>query len=551
MKNLAKTSLIGVLWIACACGLASSQEMPPDTVLLNGKIFTGVASRPYVEALAIRGERIVATGDTKTIHAMAGKKTNAIDLHGNTVIPGINDAHHHFDLGPPQVDVDLKMPDPSWTQVKDGIVAAIAKNPPNSLISVTIGLNVFADPSIDRKALDQIAPHNPVSLETFTGHAMILNTAGLRFYQIADNQPDPMGGRLERDAEGRLTGTLREYAVMNLERAAADRVPEGEAISQLRQQLDEEATYGVTSIQELSITMSPTRAVALLKAVPTQIRVRVVRMPGTTPAGRNIQEGQGVPAHPAKLITVSGMKWLADGVGIEGTFTPRGEWKLPPAPPLDVLFTDLPLEFPAAEYPAMLNESIKSQDQLLLHVSGNRSVATVLDDMDSAGGKAFWNGRRLRFEHGDGIFPDQFARIKEDGIVVVQNPTHLAAIAHPGVAMFEKAQPVKSLLAAGIPVAFGSDAPINPYLDIMFASTPGNRPSEAITREQAVTAYTLTAAYAEFAEKEKGTIEPGKLADIAVLSQDIFTVPASELPKTRSILTLVGGKIVYKAAGAK
>jgi predicted amidohydrolase YtcJ len=529
---------------------AFAQQTDPDLILFNGKIFTSVESRPWVEALAIRGERIVATGDTKTIQAMAGPKTNAIDLHGGTAIPGINDAHHHFQLGPPEVDVDLQTIDPSWAQVKDGIVAAIAKNPPNSLISVPIGFKVFGDTSIDRDAIDQIAPHNPVSLGTFTGHALILNSAGLRFYNISENQPDPMGGRFERDAKGRLTGTLREYAVMNTERAAADRVSDSAAILQLRQQLDEEAKYGVTSIQELSASMAPSRAVSLLETIPTQIRVRVVRMPGTTPAGRDIEEGTGMPPHPTHLITVSGTKWLADGVGVEGTFAPRGAWKVPAKPPFDSLVTGLPLEFPKGQCRAMLQESIKNSDQLLLHVSGNPSVETVLDDIDALGGKGVWNGRRLRFEHGDGIFPDQFARIKQDGIIVVQNPLHLAPIVPPGVVAFEKAQALKSLLAAGIPLALGSDGPTNPYLDIMFATNPGNRPSEAITREQAVTAYTLTSAYAEFQEKEKGTIEPGKLADVAVLSQDIFSVPAAELPKTISVLTLVGGKVVYKAKAA-
>jgi predicted amidohydrolase YtcJ len=524
-----------------------AQQARPDLILLNGKVFTSVAAHPYVEALAIRGDRIVATGDTATIRAMAGPATRQIDLHGGTAIPGINDAHHHFSLGPPEVDVDLKTPDPTWAQVKDGIAAAIAKNPPNSLISVTIGFRVFGDKSIDRDALDQIAPHNPVSLGTFTGHAVILNTAGLKFYNIAENQPDPLGGRFERDAKGRLTGTVREYALMNIERAAADRVPDSAAIVQLRQQLEEEAKYGVTSIQELSIVMSPERAVSLLKTVPTPIRIRIVRMPGTTPAGRNIDEGKGVPPRPASLITVSGSKWLADGVGVEGTFTPRGGWKLPAKLPFDSLFTDLPLEFPKGEYPAMLQESIKNNDQLLLHISGNLSAETVLDAIDASGGSKLWDGRRLCFEHGDGIFPDQFARIKQDGIIVVQNPLHLAPFLPPGVVPFEKAQPLKSLLAAGIPLALGSDGPTNPYLDIMFATNPGNRPSEAITRVQAVIAYTLTSAYAEFQENEKGTIEPGKLADIAVLSQDIFSVPVPELPKTESIMTIVGGKIVYEA----
>jgi predicted amidohydrolase YtcJ len=551
VKKLTTKAMIAVVCTVCAWSHAPAQEAKPDTVLLNGKIFTGVASRPYVQAVAIRGERIVATGDTKTIQAMAGPKTNAIDLHGGMAIPGINDAHHHFQLGPPEVDVDLHAMNPTWAQVKDGIVAAIAKNPPNSLIAVSIGFKVFGDTSVDRDALDQIAPHNPVSLGTFTGHGMILNSAGLRFYDISENQRDPLGGHFERDAKGRLTGTLREYAILNIERAAADRVPDSAAIAQLRQQLDDEAKYGVTSIQELSNSMAPSRAVSLLETIPTQIRVRVVRMPGTTVAGRDIDEGKGVPAHPASLITVSGSKWLADGVGVEGTFTPRGEWKIPAKPPFDSLVTNLPLEFPQREYRAMLQESIKNNDQLLLHASGNRSVETILDAIDASGGKSVWNGRRLRFEHGDGIYPDQFARIQQDGIIVVQNPIHFAPIVPPGVVAFEKAQPLKSLLAAGIPLALGSDAPPNPYLDIMFATNPGNRPSEGITREQAVTAYTLTSAYAEFQEKEKGTIEPGKLADIAVLSQDIFTVPTPELPKTVSVLTMVGGKVVYKAADTR
>jgi predicted amidohydrolase YtcJ len=535
--------------IFCFCVSLSSfaQQTKPDLILFNGKIFTSVAAHPYVEALAIRGDRIVATGDTATIRAIAGPGTRQIDLHGGTAIPGINDAHHHFSLGPPEVDVDLKTPDPTWAQVKEGIAAAIAKNPPDSLISVAIGSPVFADTSIDRDALDQLAPHNPVSLGTFTGHAVILNTAGLRFYHIAENQPDPLGGRFERDAKGRLTGTVREYALMNVERAAADRVPNSDAVVQIRQQLDEEAKYGVTTVQELAVLIPPARAVSLLEAAPTQIRVRVVRMPGTTTAGRNIAEGNGVPAHPSNLITVSGSKWLADGVGVEGTLTPRGEWKIPARPPLDALETNLPLEFPKAEYQAMLQESIKNNDQLLLHISGNLSAETVLDAIDASGGSKVWEGRRLCFEHGDGIFPDQFARIKQDGIIVVQNPLHLAPIVPPGVVAFEKAQPLKSLLAAGIPLAFGSDAPTNPYLDIMFATNPGNRPSEGITREQAVIAYTLTSAYAEFQEKEKGTLEAGKLADIAVLSQDIFSVPVPELPKTESIMTIVGGKVIYEA----
>ena len=183
----------------------------------------------------------------------------------------------------------------------------------------------------------------------------------------------------------------------------------------------------------------------------------------------------------------------------------------------------------------MLRESLHDHDQLLLHAGAHDPDEAMLNAMQSAGGPQVWAKQRVRFEHGEGLTPDLIPRAKELGIVVVQNPIHLAGVnVNPemGVLLERlKAEPLRSLLAVGIPLAFGSDGPPNPYLNIMFASLDPNRPSEAITREQAVIAYTLTSAYAEFAEKDKGSLEPGKLADLAVLSQDIFTVDASELPK--------------------
>ncbi len=175
----------------------------------------------------------------------------------------------------------------------------------------------------------------------------------------------------------------------------------------------------------------------------------------------------------------------------------------------------------------MLRESLHDHDQLLVHVAAYQATAAMLNAMQSAGGRQIWAKQRVRFEHGESLTPDLIPRAKELGIVVVQNPTHLAIVnLNPDLSgVFEKtkAQPLRSLLAAGIPVALGSDGPTNPYLNIMFASLHPDRPSEAITREQAVIAYTLTSAYAEFTEKDKGSLEPGKLADLAILSQDIFT----------------------------
>ena len=273
-----------------------------------------------------------------------------------------------------------------------------------------------------------------------------------------------------------------------------------------------------------------------------------MRMAATSPQGRDTEDGPSVPRHPAPLITVSGTKWMLDGTPLEGTLAARTSDNTSSS--VHLFIRDLGLSMPPAEVPAMFRESLSNDDQLMLHVSGYPAAAAALAAMESSGGPAVWVRRRVRFEHGDGLFPDLIPRAKALGIVVVQNPSHFAIVTlFAGVdsKQLDKAQPLRSLLAAEIPVALGSDGPLNPYLNIMFASTHPNQPSEAITREQAVIAYTRTSAYAEFAEKDKGTLESGKLADLVVLSQDIFQVAMADLPKTESVLTLVGGKIVFNA----
>jgi predicted amidohydrolase YtcJ len=543
-----------LLIVACLAALVApltAQQPAPDTILFNGKIFTSDAAHPHVQALAIRGDRIVATGDSGKIQALAGPHTRRIDLGGRVVIPGINDAHNHLgdNVAPANaIDLGLKTQDPAWPEIRDALSAKVATAPKGTIIEATIGPKCFHDVEITRDSLDKIAPDDPVLLGTLTGHAYILNSAALAKLGIHEDQRDPMGGRYERSAGGRLTGVVREYAALRVDRGLAGLASEATALKELHDVFLQAAKWGITSIQDMSDAMEPGQAVALFEKTPTPIRIRVMRMPMTTPAGRDIKEGRSLPPHPAPLITVSGTKWLLDGVPLEFTFDPRESHQHIAGPPFDAMFHDLPITFPESEMKAMLRESLQYNDPLLLHVSGYRSAAAMLDAMQSMGGAKVWNGKRVRFEHGDGLFPDLIPRVKELGIVVVQNPSHLNSGAILGGGnVFKEAQPLRSLLAAGIPVALGSDGPMNPYLNIMFAVTHPDRPSEAITREQAVVAYTLTSAYAEFAEKDKGSLEPGKLADLAVLSQDIFTIPAQALPGTESVLTMVGGKTIYDA----
>ena len=535
-----------ILMVCLAAGavatLVCGQESIPDRILFKGEIFTSDVAHPYVQALAIRGERIVATGDTDKIRALAGPPTKQIDLAGRTVIPGINDAHYHLGVTPSnEFYLRFKSPDPTLAEVSEAIVAALPQTHEGTIIYGLIGPAAYPDLQLNRDFLDELVHDRPIILHTVSGHAAVLNSAALTKFGIPDGKTDPLGGRYERNPDGRLTGVLREYAALDVERKLTDLASESDAVKELREKLFGFAKLGITSIQDMSNAIAPERCLALLDKVPSPIRTR---------------EGLQVLHHRSGLVTVDGTKWMLDGTPLEGTFATRqaqaalfatvrqAQTSGTVAAALDDTYATLALTFPREQISAMLEESLRDNDQLMVHVSGFLSASAMIDAMKSSGGKSTWASKRVRFEHGDGLFPDLLPRVKELEIIVVQNPSHFAHNIK-----LARAQPLKSFLVAGIPLALGSDGGgrINPYVDIMFASTHPDRPSEAISREQAVIAYTLTSAYAEFAEKDKGSLEPGKLADLAVLSQDIFSVPTAELPKTQSVLTLVGGKTVYDA----
>ena len=523
--------------------VAFSQQPAPDLILLNGKVFTSSASHPYVEALAIRGERIVAAGTSSEIAALAGKETKRIDLGSRVIIPGINDAHYHMGVAPATYDLPIQDNDPQWQEIKDALSSAVAKVPKGTWIEAAFGANILDDPQATRTALDLLAPDNPVVLWDWTGHGSLLNTLGLRKLGIRENELNPEGGMYIRNqADGKLTGMVFEFAQFRAARRFSELASEQQAEQQLHKFFDQAARWGITTVQNMSNPIAAERCVALFEKAPPPVRVRVMWFGLADEHGRLTKEGRDLPTHPAPLVTVSGTKWILDGTPIERSAAMRKPYADRPS-------TSGELNFSKKEMEDMLRESLQRDDQLLVHVVGDRTVETFLKAMDATGGTAIWSKRRVRMEHGDGIMPDLVPRVRELGIVVVQNPTHLALrelmVRRYGNDRADRLQPLRSLLEAGIPLALGSDGPANPYLNIMLATLYPSKPQDAITREQAVVAYTLTSAYAESAENDKGSLEPGKLADLAVLSQDIFKVSAADLPKTESVLTMVGGKIVY------
>ena len=520
----------------------SAQKPAPDLILYNGKIFTSDVAQPNAEAIAIRGEQIFAIGGNDEIKKLARAKTRLIDLQGKTVIPGINDAHFHFIPKPQGYNLEFKTLEPSWDETVEAIKNAVKNVPKGGWIFVTVGGDAIADKRANRFSLDQIAPDNAVVLETYYGHGQIVNSKAMSRLKITGEETDPLGGRFERDAgTKKFNGRIWEYAQWRQIRTLAGDVSDEEAIGDLKKMAGEAAAFGITSMQIMP-TMRIERFVRLLEKADLPIRVRAMPFSLTTPKSRDLSEIQdlsNLKSNPK--VTASGIKWILDGTPFE-----RGAALRKP-------YNDAPnfagkLDFPENEIPKMVKEALALKQQLLVHCAGDKPVELIFKAMENEK-RADWKNLRWRVEHGDGLTKDLFPEAKKLGVVVVQNPTHLSTVEM----LYSRYSPqtnffnLRSFIEAGIPLALGSDGPMNPYLNIMLASINPVRPTEAITREQAVRAYTNGSVFAEFAEAEKGTLTKGKFADLTVLSQDIFVVPVPELPKTQSILTIVGGKIVRDA----
>lgn len=536
----ATLALFAVLFPALG---SADEHSSPDLILVNGKIFTSSTSHPYVQALAIRGERILAVGTSQQISALSGPKTKRIDLGGRVVIPGINDAHYHLFLPRQGSRLHFNTWDPTWEEVRNKLSEAVAHAPKGTFIFAETGAALFEDAQANRGSLDGLAPHHPVVLHSLTGHYYILNTAALQRLGLKENEPDPLGGRFARGPDGKLNGVILEYAAFRLHSILDSLASEQDALESTRKFLNEAAQFGVTSVQDMSL-MPPERLIVLLEKAPAHIHMRIMRVVLTDEHHRITEEARDVPRRPSPEITVSGTKYILDGTPVERTGAMRKPYADDPGTSGWMNFTQKDME-------DILRESLRGDDQLLVHIMGDRTLEAFLSAMDATGGEAVWAKRRVRIEHGEGIMPDLLPRIKKLGIIVVQNPTHFAfpdlMARRFGPERIADIQPFRSLLDAGIPVAIGSDGPFNPYLNLMFATNVPKRPKESMTREQAVTAYTLTSAYAEFAEGDRGSLEPGKLADLAVLSQDIFEAQPQDLPKTESVMTIVAGSIIYDA----
>jgi predicted amidohydrolase YtcJ len=516
--------------LALLFSMKNGNAQTADFILYNGKIFTANEKNLYVGAIAIKGNKILATGTNELIAKFAGVKTQKVDLHGKTVIPGFNDAHDHLGWGAPvgiQYDYSqMNPPGLNKAAVLDSLSRMVKQAKPNQWLFGLIGINVLYDPGM-RKSLDSIAPDNPVLLLIWWGHGAIVNSKALQVAQISDSDSNPLGGWYERTESNRIFA-LQEYAELPVLNAWLTSEPEN-LVKGLRSYSQWQLTLGITSVQNMNSMFYTDSSARIFKEANLSQRVRIIAWPRTSSKGRLMAEWDLKDINLSPLTYLSGVKYLIDGTPLEGNalmtkpYVHRNNWYGRFNLPIDTVRT-------------ILYEALHSNSQLMMHIVGDSSLSIVLSLMKQMASGEIWKTKRIRIEHNAvaGITPYEEQTVRDLGILMMHTPKYCMN------------SPIRSMMEKGIIIGISPDGETNPFVDIRIITSGQTNPAENITREQAVIAYTKTNAYAEFAENDKGTLSKGMFADLTVLSQDIFTIPNEQLPVTRSVLTMMNGKIVFQ-----
>lgn len=529
-----------------------------DTVLLGGKVWTGDPARPEAQALAIVDGKVAAVGSDDEVRRWAGPATTVLELRGRRVLPGFNDAHvHFFDGGQALASVQLRDA-PSPEAFRDRIGAYAATLPKGRWVLNGNWDHERWTPAAlpTRQLIDAVTPDNPVFINRLDGHMALANTLALELAGITRDTPDPPGGSIVRDADGEPTGMLKD-AAMNAVYAVIPESSPAEIATALRAAMREANENGVTSVQDMSASPAILRGYQQLLA-DGELSVRVY---GAQPLSRweRLAEPGIVAGFGGDMLRIGVLKGFADGS--LGSTTALFFEPYLDEPDTSGLPSD---ELVDAE--AMLADMAGADAaglQLAIHAIGDKANATILDMFAEVAQRNGARDRRLRIEHAQHFRAGDIPRMRAQGVVASMQPYHAIddgrwAEKRIGAERAKGTYAFRSLLDAGAVLAFGSDwavAPIEPLMGIYAAATrrtldgahpDGWVPEQKISVAEAVRAYTVGSAYAERREAVKGTLEPGKLADLVVLSADIFAIDPVAIADTRVDLTMLGGKVVYR-----
>jgi predicted amidohydrolase YtcJ len=527
--------------------------------LLGGaRAWTGNPAQPEAAANAIRDGRIVAIGSEAEVLAWRGPGTQVRDLGGRRVLPGFNDAHVHvFDGGQGLASVQLR--DAGSPEVFRDRIGRYAATLPEGrwVLNGNWDHERWSPAALPtRQWIDAVTPSHPVFVNRLDGHMALANTLALRLAGITRDTPDPPGGSIVRDADGEPTGVLKD-AAMNAVYAVIPAADDAGIAAALRAAMRYANENGVTSVQDMSASPEVLRAYRRLLA-DGELTVRVY---GAQPLAR--WERLAAPGIGAgfgnDMLRIGVLKGFADGS--LGSTTALFFEPYLDAPDTSGLPSDELLDADA-----MLADMLGADAaglQLAIHAIGDKANATILDMYAELARRNGPRDRRPRIEHAQHLRADDIARFRAQGVIASMQPYHAIddgrwADKRIGAERAKGTYAFRSLLDAGAVLAFGSDwfvAPMEPLMGIYAAATrrtldgahpDGWVPGQKISVAEAVRAYTAGSAYAEGQEGVKGTLEPGKLADLVVLSDDIFAIDPAAIPDVRVDMTMLGGRVVFE-----
>ena len=536
--------------------------MAPDMVIVNGKVLTVDPNDSIVEAVAIKGDRILATGSNFDIRRMIGPSTEVVDLGGKTVLPGLIDTHTHPSHAATRI-YEINCRSPPVRSIKEilGMVAEkAARLGPGKWIKGTNynDIKLVERRHITRWELDGVAPGNPVLISKETGHLYVVNSKALELAGITRETRDPPGGQIDRDEKGEPTGLLYEMAVTPVSSLipayTVQEIKEGMRIvwSQL-------SSWGVTTTHDASAYADSIRAYQELLAEGVR-QVRTLLMVSVHPeqmrkadlleemVALGIESGFG-----DEWLKVMSLKIMGDGSGAGGSaavYTPQHRG----TKGLGIMATS------PEEMKRLTVKAHQSGIRVSIHSIGDRGIDAALDAMEEAARLSPRPDMRHRIEHNSLCTLRQLRRIKQLGVTPSSSIGYMWGVGDDYLENFgpDRAlwlHPHRTMLEMGIIAAGNSDYPVsdgNPMIQIYEAVTRRTRtgqvvgPREAVNVMDAIRIYTWNGAYLGKEEEIKGSIEPGKLADLVVIDRDILTVPPEEIKDIKVLMTIAGGKIVYR-----